>query len=107
MNKFTPLAFAAMLATFALVPVAVHAAETSQTVSAGVEASAPAANVVAGKTLYSVTGQRIAAIYRVTKTGQVQVIFDGKMVAIPASTISEVGGKLVTSLTKASLYKTK
>jgi len=107
MNKFTPLAFAATLATFALLPVAVHAAETSQTVKAAVEATAPAASVAVGKMLYNANGQRIAAIYRVTGAGLVQVILDGKLVTVPGSTISEAGGKIVTSKTKSELANGK
>lgn len=103
MNKFTPLALAASLATFALLPVAAHAAEGSQSVRAGAEAAAPAVAVSAGKMLYTVSGQRVAAIYRVTQSGLVQIILDGKLVTVPNSSISESGGKIVTSLSKSEL----
>lgn len=107
MNKFAPLAFAATLATFALLPVAVHATEASQTVKAAVEATAPAASVTAGKMIYGANGQRIAAIYRVTDSGLVQVILDGKLVTVPNATISEANGKIVTSKTKSELVRGK
>ena len=52
-----------------LLPVAAHAAEGSQSVRAGAEAAASAVAVSAGKILYTVSGQRVAAIYRVTQSG--------------------------------------
>jgi len=103
MNKFAPIAAVATLATFALLPVAVHAAETSQTVRAATEATAPAVSPTAGKSLYSANGQRIGAIYRVTQSGLVQLILDGKLITVPSSSLSEANGKLVTSLTKSEL----
>ncbi|MEY4160051.1 MAG: hypothetical protein RLZZ136_672 [Pseudomonadota bacterium] len=93
MNKFTPLALAATLATFSLFPMSVHA-----------ETAAPSnAGFTVGKTIYSANGQRIAPIYRVKKTGVVQVILDGKLVTVPVETLSNVDGKVTTSLTKADL----
>ena len=96
MKKFTPLALAAALATFSLFPIAVHAEE------AGAKAA-----VAAGKALYSANGQRIGAIYRVTQAGQVQLILEGRLVNVPAETISDNAGKLTTSLTKADLLHAK
>jgi sporulation protein YlmC with PRC-barrel domain len=90
MNKLTPLALAAALATFSLFPIAVHAEEAK-------------ASVVAGKAIYSADGKRIGAIYRVTQAGVVQVILEGKLVSVPAETISESNGKIVTSVTKSDL----
>lgn len=103
MNKF---ALTAVLAALALAPAA-QAAESSQTVRAATaEAAAPVA-VTAGKMIYGANGQRIAAAYRVTADGTVQVILNGKLINIPASTLSEVNGKIATSLTKAELSKLK
>jgi hypothetical protein len=92
MKKFATLALAASLATIAVLPVAVRADEGSHAVG-----------VSAGKMLYSANGQRIAAIYRVTEGGTVQVILEGRMVNVVASSLSVAGGKIVTSLTKAEL----
>lgn len=103
MNKFAPLALAATLATFTLLPVAVHA-ETSQTVRAATDVAAPAVSVVAGKMIYGANGQRVAAVYRVTDSGVVQVIIDGKLVTVPASSLSEQNGKVVTSLSRSELF---
>lgn len=94
MNKFLPLALAATLASFSVLPVAVHAEETTQAITAG-------------KALYSAKGNRIGAIYRVTQAGAVQVILEGKLITVPSSTLSQADGKIVTTLTKAELLKTR
>lgn len=103
MNKFAPIAFATTLAVFSLAPAALHA-ETSQSVRAATEAAAPV-NVIAGKMLYGANGSRIAAVYRVAADGKVQVIIDGKLITVPASSLSEVNGKVTTSLTKSELVR--
>jgi hypothetical protein len=88
------------LAAFAA-PITAFAADDSATV----RAEAPAAvQVTAGKMLYS-GGNRLAAIYRISNDGSPQVILDGKLVTIPASTLSDVGGKVTTSLSKKDLSK--
>ncbi len=53
-----------------------------------------------GKMLVAADGARLGAVYRVSDDGSAQVIIDGKMVSIPASTLSTTDGKLTTSLTK-------
>lgn len=103
MNKFASLALAASLATFAILPVAAHAAEGSQSVPAGAGPAGPAVAVSAGKMLYTANGQRVGAIYRVTRSGLVQVILDGKLITVPNPSLSESGGRIVTSLTKSEL----
>ncbi|MCW1429507.1 hypothetical protein [Novosphingobium sp. JCM 18896] len=66
-----------------------------------VVAQAPAAAVASqGKMIYTSTGQRLAPVYRVTGTGDAQIIHNGKLVTIPASTLSDVDGKLTTSLSR-------
>lgn len=101
MTKFVALAAVATLAVFAT--PAAFAAESSQSVRAATDAAAGSVAVNAGKMLYSSNGQRIAAIYRVTSDGNPQVILNGKLVTVPASTLSDVNGKVTTSLTKQEL----
>jgi hypothetical protein len=62
-------------------------------------------NVVAekGKMLVAANGARLGAIYRVGADGAAQIIIDGKMVAVPANTLSNVNGKLTTSLSKSEV----
>lgn len=103
MNKIAPIALLATLATFAVVPAAVNASETSQTVRATTEATAANVNAVAGQMIYGSNGQRVAAVYRVTASGAVQVILDGKLVTVPSDTLSDVNGRLSTSLTRTQL----
>lgn len=105
MNKFAPIALAATLASFSLAPVAIAATESSQSVQAPAEAVSVSVN--AGRMIYGPTGQRIAPAYRVTSDGTVQVILNGKLVNIPSSTLSEVNGKVATSLSKKDLSKAR
>jgi hypothetical protein len=100
MTKFAPFAAVAALA---LVASPVFAAETSQSVRAAADATQASVAVNAGKMLYGSNGQRIAAIYRVNAAGAPQVILDGKLVTVPAGTLSDVNGKITTSLTKKDL----
>jgi hypothetical protein len=101
MKKFAALAAVATLAMFS-VPAA-FAAESSQSVRAATDAAAATVAVNAGKMLYGSNGQRIAAVYRVTAEGNPQVILNGKLVTVPASTLTEVNGKITTSLSKQEL----
>jgi hypothetical protein len=94
--------FAVLALAIATVPVAAFAADDSATVRS--EAAAPVA-VSAGKMLYTGNGYRLASVYRVANDGSPQVILDGKLVTIPASTLSDVAGKLTTSLTKKDISK--
>ncbi len=63
----------------------------------GAAASVSAADE--GKALYSADGRRIGPIYKVDSSGRVGLIIRGKMVVVPAQTISRADGKLTTSLT--------
>jgi len=101
MKKFAALAAVATLVVFAT--PAAFAAESSQSVRAATDAVAGSVAVNAGKMLYSSDGHRIAAVYRVTSEGNPQVILNGKLVTVPASTLSEVNGKVTTSLSKTEL----
>lgn len=53
-----------------------------------------------GKMLYGAGGSRLGTIMRVTQDGSAQIIIDGKMVTVPASSLSAVEGKVTTSLSK-------
>jgi hypothetical protein len=45
----------------------------------------------------------LGVVYRVAADGSPQIMFDGKLVTIPASTLSSSNGKLITSLTKSAV----
>lgn len=60
-----------------------------------------------GKMLVAADGARIGAVYRVSDDGSAQVIIDGKMVSIPAATLSNSDGKLTTSLTRPEVMSIK
>ena len=103
MTKFAPIALFVTLASF----TAAASAETTQQVreTASATAAAPAVAVNAGKMLYAPNGSRLAAIYRVTSAGDVQIILNSRLFTIPASTLSDVGGKVTTSLTKTEINR--
>jgi hypothetical protein len=55
-----------------------------------------------GKMVIASDGARLAPVFRVASDGP-QIILDGRMVTIPANTVSMAGGKLTTSLTKGQV----
>ena len=65
--------------------------------------AAPASVAEKGKMLVAANGARLGAVYRVGTDGSAQVIIDGRMVSVPANTLSSVDGKLTTSLTKSQV----
>jgi hypothetical protein len=56
-----------------------------------------------GQMLVSANGTRLGVVYRVNADGSPQIIIDGKMVTIPAATLTSSNGKLVTSLSKSAV----
>ena len=67
-------------------------------------ADAPAAAVAEkGKMLIAANGARLGSVYRVGPDGSAQIIIDGRMVTVPANTITLANGKLTTSLTKSEV----
>jgi hypothetical protein len=74
---------------------------TAQNASGG--AGTAAAVAEKGKIVVASNGARLGTVYRVGPDGSAQVIMDGKIVTIPASTLSNVDGKLTTSLSKSEV----
>ncbi|MDE8653461.1 hypothetical protein [Novosphingobium album (ex Liu et al. 2023)] len=105
MKKFAALAAVATIATLAAPSIAF--AETTQAVHEVTEEAAAPVEINAGKMLYSAAGYRIAPIYRVSAEGNPQVILNGRLVTVPASTITDVDGKVTTSLTKKEIASAK
>ena len=77
-----------------------HAEGTTPSGEEAAEAMAAPVNVSSGTMLYGGDGKRIGRVYRVDGDGNVQLIMNSKMVTVPAATLSEVDGKVMTSLTK-------
>lgn len=67
------------------------------------QGTAAPASVVKGTMLISANGSRLAQVYRIGADGSAQIIIDGKLVTVPAATLSISGGKLTTSLTKSEV----
>jgi len=97
----------------ALIFAAAAAFATSTATAAFAESPAPAVatsavgsvTVKTGSMLYSSSGHRIGSVYRVTSEGNPQIILDGRLVTVPATTLTEADGKLTTSLTKRDLVR--
>lgn len=107
MTKFAPIALLATIAALAVVPASVSAAETSQQVRepASAAAAAPVVGVSAGKMLYGPNGNRLGSVYRVTAAGDAQIILNSRLFTVPASTLSDVNGKVTTSLTSSDITR--
>lgn len=70
---------------------------------AGAAAATPVASATKGQMVVSANGARLGTVYRLTADGSPQVIIDGRMVTIPATTLSVSDGKLTTSLSKSAV----
>jgi hypothetical protein len=68
-----------------------------------VSSEAAADSPVKGSMVIAANGARLAPVYRVSPDGSAQIIIEGKMVTIPAATLSMSGGRLTTSLTKSEV----
>lgn len=53
-----------------------------------------------GKMLNDANGGRLAPVMHVNADGSAQIIYQGRVVNVPSSTLSVVDGKLTTSLKK-------
>ena len=67
------------------------------------EAASTAAVAVKGQMLIAANGARLGTVFRVTADGSAQIMIDGKLVTIPAATLSMANGKLTTSLSKSEV----
>ena len=106
MSKLVPFALLATVATLAVIPAASFAAESIQQVrDANSPSAASAVSVSAGKMLYAADGKRLGQVYRVTANGDIQLILSTRLVTVPASTLSDVDGKVTTSLSKSDLNR--
>jgi hypothetical protein len=67
--------------------------------------AAIAADAERNDRLFDASGASVAKVNRVTETGDILVIYKGKVRQIAASTLSNSDGKLVTSLTKTEIRR--
>ena len=65
--------------------------------------AAEESKIARGTLVVSAEGSRLGPVYRVTSDGSVQIILDGRMVTIPASSLSTQNGALTTSLKKSEV----
>ena len=97
MKKLAPLAGLTAIALLAA-PLSVFAASNPTTATASTTVG-----FRVGTMLYDSQTHRVGNVYRVTAAGNAELIIDAKVVTVPGSTISKVGGKFVTSLTMAEI----
>ncbi len=85
--------FIVSLCAFVSLSGTVHAVPSADAVTAQ-------ASPVKGSMLVSADGARLAPVYRLGTDGSLQIILEGKMLTVPATTLSTAGGRLTTTLTK-------
>jgi hypothetical protein len=60
-----------------------------------------------GAMLHSADGVRLGEVDRLGSDGSVQLIFDGRVVTVPGSTLTLQDGELITSLKKTQIMNLK
>lgn len=86
--------------TEAAVQAAPAAVESAPSIIAASQAAASGR-----QTLVTAEGVRLGRITRANDDGAVRIIFDGRVVTVPASTLSLNGDRLTTSLTRAEVNR--
>ena len=88
----------------ALIVVAALVASISPALAQSATTAQPVA-AKRGSTVYDSTATRLGTVLAVRKDGAVVVNFRSDTVTLPATSLSVVGGKLTTSLTRAEVAK--
>ena len=83
--------------------VAMSLAFALSTTFAAQPAQAQAPSVEVGRAIYSADGKKLGAVYKVAKDGAPQVIISGKLVTVPASSVSLSGERIVTTLSRKDI----
>lgn len=89
-------------ASIALFATSAVAAPAVAAIAVDAAQSPATATISKGKMLTASDGARLAIVYRVTADGP-QIILDGRMVTVPANTVSIADGKASTSLSKSQV----
>ena len=92
MRKSYVAAIAASIAFAAFSTVTATPAQAQATATAEV-----------GRAIYSADGKKLGAVYKVAKDGAPQVIISGKLVTVPAASVSLSGERIVTTLTRKDI----
>ena len=66
-------------------------------------AASTGVKLLPGKAVYDAGGRLLGRINRVNAQGDAQIIVDGRLITVVASTISDNGGKLSTSSSRRDL----
>lgn len=98
--------FALLAALVALVPANVAFANGVALANTASQSGAPQAAAAApavGQMLYSTGGKKLGPVYQLDASGSPQLLLDGQLVTVPASTLAVVDNRIQTSLTKKDL----
>lgn len=90
-------------AVAASIAFAAFSTVTAQPAQAQTPQAQVGVTVEVGKPIYSADGAKLGAIYKVAKDGAPQVIVSGKLVTVPAASVSVSGDRFVTTLTKKDI----
>ena len=93
------LVFSAVLTVLVASPAI--ADEVAQDAPAAVESAS--LEIRKGETILDSDGKRIGKVNQVNRDGDPQVIADMRLVTVPASTLSRVEGKLVSTLSRKEI----
>ena len=88
--------FAMLMCTFVTLPAFAQDPASPGTAAASVTA-------VKGEMVVAANGGRLGRVYRTGADGSAQIFIDGRLVTLPASTLSNANGRLTTTLTKSEL----
>jgi hypothetical protein len=91
-----------VIRTWLLVSMCAFATVTVAAADSPSPEAAAVTSTAKGKMLVGADGGRLGIVSRVNADG-VQIILDGKLITVPSSTLSNVNGKLTTSLSKSAV----
>ncbi|QIG80719.1 hypothetical protein [Stakelama tenebrarum] len=99
MKKLLPLVIASLAVA---TPAAAQAQDPTPT-----EETTTAVAATEGTMIYDASGRRLGSVYAVGEDGSAQILYRGKKVVIPAETLSEADGKLLTSMSRADVARAR
>lgn len=91
------------MSVFAASPALAQETATPPQEAAAVVQQVAAVQPVRGQMILTSDGSRLGRVYRVADDGAPSVIFNGRLIIIPAATISADGDNLVTTLTRREI----
>jgi hypothetical protein len=88
---------------FSLILAAPALSQTAAATTTAPTAAAPAAAAKVGEMLIDANGGRLGRVDRVNDDGSAEILIDDRVATIPATTLSMVNGRLMTSMKKSQV----